>query len=311
MFIKDGKSLFKNTGLIVSLLILIILLVLGYKKCSAPELFEGESTSSSTQVQATPAPQNVRISIANNSVSVNFTVDISNKLPIPTKFIIVVAQYDNTLQNTGNNKYFLSNENELINNGFGSGSGSGFGSGSGSGSGSSISSSIGASILASAQTSHAKLCTLINGLPSCSYTFTNLDTLDESGNLYYYKLGVSAVYDWGNSSFITPYNLYSANKLFTLDTSIDQQTNVYNQFLQYKQHQKQLGQPLGVLSNGSGSTDGQYELIKSQLGNYPSNLLLDPTSATQALLSDLVDKSMAQGILNVNIAVAPTKSIAK
>ena len=47
--------------------------------------------------------------------------------------------------------------------------------------------------------------------------------------------------------------------------------------------------------------DGQYELIKSQLGGYPSNLIMDPTSAKQNILADLVDKSMAQAVLNVSV----------
>ena len=49
------------------------------------------------------------------------------------------------------------------------------------------------------------------------------------------------------------------------------------------------------------TADGQYEIIKSQLGNYPSNLLMDPTSEQQNSLSDIVDKSLAHGILNVNV----------
>jgi hypothetical protein len=101
-----------------------------------------------------------------------------------------------------------------------------------------------------------------------------------------------------------PYNVNSSNKLFTLDTTIDQQEDLYNEFIKYKQ-QKQLNeQTTGTPNSVAMSTaDGQYELIKAQLGNYPSNLLMDPTSAKQNLLSDLVDKSMAQGQLNVNVSV--------
>jgi hypothetical protein len=111
------------------------------------------------------------------------------------------------------------------------------------------------------------------------------------------------VYDWGNSRFVIPYNVNSSNKLFTLDSSIEQQDNLYNEFLQYKKKQSITPSSSSSISNTLATADGQYELIKSQLGNYPSNLVLDPTSARQNLLSDLVDKSMDEGKLNINVSV--------
>ena len=282
MFIKDGKSIFNNTGLIISIIILIVLLILSYNKCmTSYELF-GEQPA-----QPTPEPQNVRININGGAVTINFTINITENLPLPKKFIVVLAQYDSTLKTTGNNKFYLSNEYELN-----------------------------TSVGANQATLQTNLCSLVNGLPSCSYTFSNLDIMDTDGNLYYYKIGIAAVYDWGNSNFVIPYNVSSSNKLFTLDTSIDQQETLYNEFLQYKQQQKQNANTTGQTSSGIGNSygntistaDGQYELIKSQLGNYPNNLLMDTTSAKQALLSDLVDKSMAQGLLNINVAVSSQTS---
>jgi len=289
MFIKDGKSIFNTTGLIISIIILIVLLILSYNKCmTSYELFANPTISLSAE-QPTPEPQNVRININGGTVTINFTINITENLPLPKKFIVVLAQYDSTLKTTGNNKFYLSNEYELN-----------------------------TSVNANQTTLQTNLCSLVNGLPSCGYTFSNLDIMDTDGNLYYYKIGIAAVYDWGNSNFVIPYNVSSSNKLFTLDTSIDQQDTLYNEFLQYKQQQKQNANTTGQTSSGIGNSygntistaDGQYELIKSQLGNYPSNLLMDTTSAKQALLSDLVDKSMAQGLLNINVAVSsPTSNL--
>lgn len=278
MFIKDGKSLFNNTGLIIAIVILTVLLIISYNKCMTPiELFEPPTL-------ATPEPQDVRVSVKNGSITVSFTVNITNNNIIPKKFIVVLAQYDSSLKNTGNNKFYLSNEYE-----------------------------INTSVAANKNTYQTNLCTLVNGIPSCKYIFNNIDTIDENGNLYYYKIGVAAVYDWGNSNFVVPYNVSSTNKLFTLDSAIDQQDNLYNEFLQYKKQQHSVAQSTGsdkggipIGSNALATADGQYELIKSQLGNYPSNLIMDPTSAKQNLLSDLVGKSMKQGILNVNVDVAKT-----
>lgn len=282
MFIKDGKSLFNNIGVIIAIIILVILLFLSYNKCVAPidlEMFE-EPTELVPTEQPTPPPKDVRINISSGTVTINFTSDISNNAPIPTKFIVVLAQYDSSLKNTGNNKFYLSNEYELN-----------------------------TTVSADSTTYQTNLCTLINGIPSCGYSFSNLDITDTNGNLFYYKIGIAAVYSWGNSPFVIPYNISSANNLFTLDTSITQQDNLYNEFLQYKQANASLGQTGSAnsktgLGNTLATADGQYELIKAQLGNYPSNLIMNSTSATQGQLSDLVDKSMAQGLLNVNVSVS-------
>jgi hypothetical protein len=57
-----------------------------------------------------------------------------------------------------------------------------------------------------------------------------------------------------------------------------------------------------VYDNTISTADGQYELIKSQLGNYPDDLLLGQQTVDQGTLNDLVDKSMAQALLNVNVS---------
>ena len=57
-----------------------------------------------------------------------------------------------------------------------------------------------------------------------------------------------------------------------------------------------------IINNSTISTaDGKYELIKSQLGNYPDNLLLDSQTVNDTSLNDLLDKTMAQGIINLNV----------
>ncbi len=281
MFIKDGKSLFNNTGLIISIGILLILLLISYNKCmSSVELFNLPTTipnTTSGNIKNSPEPKDVRINIKGNTVSINFTVDSNTQ--IPKKFVIVLAQYDSSLKNTGNNKFYLSNEYEINN-----------------------------AVTANESTYQTNVCTVVNGIPTCSYSFSNLDTIDTNGNLYYYKIGIAAIYDdRGNSNFVTPYNVNSSNKLFSLDSAIDQQDDLFNEFIKYK-NQKQLNaQSTGQTSTSNNiamsTADGQYEIIRAQLGNYPSNLLMDPTSAKQNLLSDLVDKSMAQGLLNVNVSI--------
>jgi hypothetical protein len=294
MFIKDGKSFFGNFGIMVSILILILLLVLNYNRCIAP--FQNQSSlkdilskanqmaknnimenfsdpiSNNTNTNKFPPPQNIRVNIKGSTITVNFTVDLTNNKLIPNKFIIIMVQYDSKLNITGNTKFFLSNE---------------YG--------------INASVSSIDLTQNRNLCNIVNGFPYCQYVFNNLDVADAEGNPYYYKIGISAVYSDGNSSFELPYNVSSKNKLFTLSTSIDTQNNDYNDYIKYKQMQTQLESQTSNYTTGTATADGQYEFIKSQLGGYPNNLIMDPISAKQNLLSDLIDKSMNEAVLNVNV----------
>lgn len=292
MFITNGKSLFGNTGLIISLLILIILVYFSYNKCyvnnidgftcldprsTDPNCVQVPTvtvTGTSIDQNTINPPKSVRINILGGSVIVNFTIDISNN--IPSSFILVLAQYDINKNNTGNNKFYLSNETVLN-----------------------------PSLTQQSSIPQTNLCTIVNGNPICQYSFTNLDIKDTSGNLYYYKLGVSAIYNnyngsTANSLYVTPYNISNSNKMFTLSTSLD------------NQNQQGTCNQTAISANTYGDTistaDGQYELIKTQLGNYPDNLLIDSQTINSNTLSDLVDKSMAQAVLNVNVSAnTPTE----
>ena len=184
--------------------------------------------------------------------------------------MVVLSQYNSEYINTGNNKLYVSNEDELN---------------------SSIYSN-------NAIKQKTNLCTLINGMPSCKYTFNNVDITDSDNNIYYYKIGISAIYDNGNSKFVTPYNITTINKLFNLTSTLDYQNNLVSELNTYKALKAKT---LGINGNTTNMPeDSQYELIKSQLGNYPSNLLMDSQSE-QNLLRTYVDKSLAHGILNVNV----------
>ena len=287
MFITNGKSLFGNTGLIISLLILIVLVYFSYNKCYVNNNEGFDITLAASSTPATPAtptsqpPKSVRIKVSGSSLMVNFTIDISNQLP--KSFIIVLAQYDINKNNTGNNKFYLSNETilnpDLAQN-----------------------STINESDTSQVDAPQTNVCTIVNGIPVCQYAFSNLDVKDKSGNFYYYKLGVSAIYNNSNSVYVTPYNISNSNKMFTLGTSIDTQNNNQSTFNQ---------NPISAntYSDTISTADGQYELIKSQLGNYPDNLLIASQTTNDSTLSDLVDKSMAQALLNINVSTnTPTTS---
>ena len=220
-----------------------------------------------------PPPQNPRINITGSTITLNFTINSVAGTPTPIQFMVILVQYDSTLTPTGNNKFYISNEN-VINPSVSTGSSPGI-------------------------PTNNSLCQLVNGSPSCQYVFKNLDIIDTGGNPYYYKIGISAVYLEGNSRFVLPYNVVNSNGIFSITTSLDAQNNQFNDYIKYKQMQTEMNSR--KYSSTVATPDGQYEHIKTQLGGYPSNLIMDPTSAKQNMLSDLVDKSMAQALLNVNV----------
>jgi hypothetical protein len=258
MFIFNGKSLFGNTGLFISILLLIIIVYFSYNKCYIDN-YNIDSNSIETFNNPFLPPTDVRIRINNNNVIVNYSLDNYKINALPENFIIILAQYNSNKINTGNNIFYLSNETVL-------------------------------NPSVSTNNSESYTCTINDGVPACQYIFDNVDAKDENKNPYYYKVGISAIYKTGNSPYVTPYNI-SGDKMFTLVTSLDTQNKIIPT------------QPVQTISANSISTaDGKYELIKSQLGNYPDNLVLDTQTVNNNSLSDLVDKSMAQALLNINVS---------
>ena len=263
MFISNGKSLFGNTGLFISILILIILVYFSYNKCYVNNYNNNAIDTFITSPSLLP-PTDLRISINNNNIIVNYSLDNSITNELPTSFIIVLAQYDINKNNTGNNKFYISNE-KILNP-------------------SSESTAV-----------ENYTCTIVDGVPVCKYIFTNNDVKDTNNNTYYYKIGVSAIYKYGDSPYVTPDNISNTDKMFTLDTSLNNQNKIIS-------NQPQITVSANTYNNTISTADGQYELIKSQLGNYPDNLFLDSQKINSNSLSDLVDKSMAQALLNVNVS---------
>ena len=287
MFLKTGQSLFSNTGLIIALFILILLSILSYSKCSAftngtNNLIENfdpmEAAPSITEPTHKP-PTNVRVNIKGRDLTVDFTFDYGSDKPIPNSFMVLLVQYDSNMKPTGNIKLFESQEYD-----------------------------VNSSVAINEQSFNNNLCVMNNDKPACKYIINNLDITDSNGNLFYYKLGVMAVYSNGNSPIVVPYNVNTLNNTFSLDTSLNLQNKTFKDFQQYKVEKNKTNVSGSSYTNAMATADGQFELIKSQLGNYPSDLLLDTSVQNPTLLNDLVDKSMALGMLNIDVKVAESSN---
>ena len=285
MYLKTGNTIFGNKGLIISLFLLIVLVYFSYNKCY--KNYENDNNDvnkfeniehflctigTEADCKNLPKPDDVRVLITKGGISLNFTLDNKNDMRKPSNFIVVLAQYDNNKKNTGNNKFYLSNEY-----------------------------TINATVVSDSSNYQTNICNIVNNDTKCLYKFTNLDIRDSTGKLFFYKIGISAIYNNYNTPFVMPYNVNTIDKLFTIDSSTEEQNQEYTDFLKY---QETLNINKLDLSNTMSTADGNYELIKSQLGNYPDNLLLDDLQISKTSLNDLVDKTMADGIININVKMA-------
>ena len=164
-----------NIGIIAALIVLFVVLILNYNRCyvNINENFDvplvdvepqttnlQEQSSTPVNISRYPAPKNVRVNVTPISCTLNFNVDIKNNTPIPEKFIVILAQYDKNKKYMGSNKFYLSDEYSLGNR-----------------------QAINPEL-------HQNLCSIVNGLPTCSYSFNNLVATDINGDAYLYKIGV-------------------------------------------------------------------------------------------------------------------------
>jgi hypothetical protein len=300
MFILDGKSILNNKGLVISFIILCILLVLNYNRCFSrsegfsdpPPASDPVATDASTSASDTvvlsqitapnentdnssnkekipnPPPKNMRLSVTSTSATINFNIDISEGMPKPLKFLVVLSQYNKDKKPLDANTFYLSDEFAINNR------------------------------QASNPGLNQNICTIANGLPVCQYTFNNLKARDANGDSFLYRIGISAIYENSNSPFVSPSNL--KGDYFILDTNINSQTQEYQDYLNFKQQSDKLA----TASNYKytlATADGQYEKIKQQLGDYPNNLEISNETVRQNTLTDLIDRSMSLGKIVVDV----------
>ena len=116
MFIKTGKSLFGNTGLIISMFILLILLYFSYNKCynnnNNNTIFEQFICESGTEpnCKTLPRPDNVRILI-NPLLDIGSEHFISAFVTYPNE--VVVSGIEISLDGYANG-YLMGTEDGLI-----------------------------------------------------------------------------------------------------------------------------------------------------------------------------------------------------
>jgi len=149
---------------------------------------------------------------------------------------------------------------------------------------------------ASKENSEGKdICVTELGNRKCKYSLSDLDHIDNNGNIIYYRVGIIAVSKSNViSNYIEPY--YPGGYThFVMTKTVQDMEQIIEKTKNENMTQEQRDKINNELISEAG---GEYEFIKKQLGGYPDNLILDINKHT---LGDLVDETMSLGEINVNI----------
>lgn len=137
------------------------------------------------------------------------------------------------------------------------------------------------------------ICTTEMGRKKCKYSLTDIDHIDNNGDILYYRVGVIAV-SISNviSNYLEP--VYPGGYThFVMTKTVQDMEQIISNTRNQNMSQEQRDKINNELISEAG---GEYEFIKKQLGGYPDNLILDINKHT---LNNLVDETMSLGEINI------------
>lgn len=298
----------RHTGVLFSLLILVLLLVLNFNKCySGVYNFFNASNKESFQTKQTepvipnnPAAAtaikyeiktvdklNVEIKPEAKRVKVSFDdVQPANEISRRTGYLIVLAKYDKNLNEVDALNVKVSRETNNTPQPTATGA------------------------------SNISLTSICNTDNICTYTFNNLEAKDAAGDLYYYKLGVGVIYTTNEGevvSDIIPYKFGAGNQqqYFRLDINQQEQEKLVRRLDEIERQsifkpKEASSQPLVGSEDASmqNDIDSYMRMLRPFIGNYPDEFTLDKNKIKELTLQDYLGESMALGQLNINVDVA-------
>lgn len=150
---------------------------------------------------------------------------------------------------------------------------------------------------ASQETQSGKgICLMENGYRKCKYTLTDIDHVDNDGNILYYRVSVIPVDNNGvPANYIEPVypGGYSHFVMAKSNEEMDRVINKIKEIDKARTERKDLNDE--IISEAT----GEYNFLKRQLGGYPDALIYDINKNT---LNELVNESMALGEINLNVS---------
>lgn len=327
MFLKNTNLLPRHTGVFFAIVILLILLVLNFDKCYislvdivkkwfVPSTLNSKPTPDGRRIDVTAVPlhraYNPVRAVPVESFQVGNSTPTVKKISvqvIPEKreatvkfekltdgipagytlknYLLVLAKYNKNLVQVDALNVKLSNESSVT-----------------------VTTTTGATTTtAPANSSGGSIC---NNEGICSYVFTDLDTNDEDGNAYYYKLGVGVVYDNNGAdvySNITTYSFGTGNRqqYFRVDIDMQEQEKLLRRLADveaaslYTSKEQKVSTDTGETISTGTDIDAYMKMLRPYIGNYPDEFTLNKQKIKDLTLDSYLDENYALGEFNVNV----------
>ena len=330
VFYKDTKKTETNIGLLVCVIVLLVLLLANFDKCFAPvaTLFQSsnDDTKSVSVIEPTPnsstpiskegfdtsvpgnnlelTERNITIDPVKKTVSVKFE---RNKPDTDKGYVLILSKYDKNLQHIGNLDVKIvdavsNTDDEMV---------------------STTTTNAGTSTTTPTTTSpdtdyeYPPIC---NSSNICQYTFTNVESKDSNGNLFYYRLGIGIITGDTEKSY-SPINELrfgssgsGLQRYFRVDNTLKEQKALLQKLSNLEKLKaaesakstQDLVESQDLDENGEVKydVDAYMKMLKPYIGNYPDEFTLNQQKLDELSLGKYLNKSLALGSFNIDVDVA-------
>lgn len=312
MFFKDTNLLPRHTGVFFAIVILLVLLVLNFDKCymslvnivtnwivpkPSVNITAGKLSNGIENFQDSSIPTVKKISVQVNPEKREIVAKfekVTSGIPVGytlKNYLLVLAKYNKDLVQVDALNVKMSNELSAD----------------------ATTTTTVADATTTTSPPNSLGGSICNNEGICSYVFTDLDTKDDEGNVYYYKLGVGVVYDSNGAdvySNITTYNFGSGNtqQYFRVDIDMQEQEKLLRRLadiesasLYTAKEQKPVATSISEAVTQGTDIDAYMKMLRPYIGNYPDEFTLNKQKINELTLDSYLDENYAVGEFNVNV----------
>lgn len=344
VFYKDTKKTETNIGLLVCVIVLLVLLLANFDKCFAPvaTLFQSsnDDTKSVSVIEPTPnsstpiskegfdtnepinnlelTERNITIDPVKKTVSVKFERNLTTPV---NGYVLILSKYDKNLQHIGNLDVKIvdavsNTDDEMVVTTTTNAT-------TNAGTNATTTTNAGTSTTPPTTTSldtdyeYPPIC---NSSNICQYTFTNVESKDSDGNLFYYRLGIGIITGDTEKSY-SPINELrfgssgsGLQRYFRVDNTLKEQKALLQKLSNLEKLKvaksakstQDLVESQDLDENGEVKydVDAYMKMLKPYIGNYPDEFTLNQQKLDELSLGKYLNKSLALGSFNIDVDVA-------
>lgn len=330
VFYKDTRKTDTNVGLLICVIVLLVLLLANFDKCFTPiaNIFQNsndttQTTNNNNSVEPKPnssspvskeAFQNFNLTERNLTIDpVKKTVTIKFERHDPESdkgYVLVLSQYDKNLQLVGDLdvKFVdaVKNIDETLTT-------------TAPETTSPQTTSPGGTTTTSPEKTY-QYTPICNSSNICQYTFTNVESKDRNGDLFYYRLGVGRITEDSNVKKFEVINELSfgsgtgKQRFFRVDNTLKEQKALLQKLSNLEKLKaaesakstQDLVESQDIDENGEVKydVDAYMKMLKPYIGNYPDEFTLNQQKLDELSLGKYLNKSLALGSFNIDVDVA-------